>query len=45
MAVDFIFRLVLCNLEEVSFNIIRLNVLEGIKKFNLLMWFKKNGLE
>ena len=42
---DFIFRLVLCSREDVSFNIICLNVLEGIKQFYLLMWFKKNRLE
>ena len=42
---DFIFQLVLCSDEDVSFNIICLNVLEGIKQFNLLMWFKKNQLE
>ena len=42
---DFIFRLVLCSHEDVSFNSICLNVLEGIKQFYLLMWFKKNRLE
>ena len=31
--------------EDVSFNSICLNVLEGIKQFYLLMWFKKNLLE
>ena len=31
--------------EAVSFNSICLNVLEGIKQFYLLMWFKKNRLE
>ena len=41
----FIFRLVLCSSEEVSFNIICLNILEGIRQFNLLMWFKKTRLE
>ena len=40
-----IFRLVQCSHEDVSFNIICLNVLEGIKQFNLLMWFKKTRLE
>ena len=30
--------------EDVSFNIICLNVLEGIKQFYLLMWFKKTRL-
>ena len=41
----FIFRLVLCCREDVSFNIICLNVFEGIKKFYLSMWFKKTRLE
>ena len=41
MTLDFIFRLVHCSSEYVSFNIICLNVLEGIKQFYLLMWFKK----
>ena len=45
MALDFIFRLVLYSREDVSFNTICLNVLEDIKQFYLLMWFKKNGLE
>ena len=31
--------------EDVSFNIILLNVLEGIKQFYLSMWSKKNRLE
>ena len=31
--------------EGVSFNIICLNVLEGIKQFYLLMWYKKIRLE
>ena len=31
--------------EDVSFNSICLNVLEGIKQFYLLMWFRKNRLE
>ena len=35
----------LCSRENVSFNIICLNVFEGIKQFNLLMWFKKNRQE
>ena len=35
----------LCNREDVSFNSICLNLLEGIKQFNLLMWFKKTRLE
>ena len=31
--------------EDVSFNIIYLNVLEGTKQFDLLIWFKKYRLE
>ena len=45
MTLYFIFRLVLCSLEEVSFNIICLNMLKGIKQFYLLMCFKKTRLE
>ena len=45
VTLDFIFRLVLCSYEDVSFNIICLNVLEGIIQFYLSMWFKKNRLE
>ena len=45
VTLEFIFRLVLCSHEDVSFNIICLNVLEGIKQFYLSMWFKKNRLE
>ena len=45
MTLDFIFRLVHCGSEYVSFNSICLNVLEGIKQFYLLMWFKKTRLE
>ena len=45
VALGFIFRLVLCSREDVSFNIICLNMFEGIKQFYLLMWFKNNGLE
>ena len=45
MTLDFIFRLVHCSSEIVSFNSICLNVLEGIKQFYLLMWFKKTRLE
>ena len=45
MTLDFIFRLVHCSSGDVSFNIICLNVLEGIKQFYLLMWFKKTRLE
>ena len=42
---DFIFLLVLCSHEDVSFNSICLNVLECIKQFYLYMWFKKKRLE
>ena len=45
MTLNFIFRLVHCSCEDVSFNIICLNVFEGIKQFYLLMWFKKTRLE
>ena len=45
MTLDFIFRLVHYSSEDVSINIISLNVLEGIKQFHLLMWFKKTRLE
>ena len=45
MALDFIFRLVHCCSEDVSFNSICLNVLEGFKQFYFLMWFKKTRLE
>ena len=45
VTLDFIFQLVLCSREIVSFNFIRLNVLEGIKQFYLLRWFKKPRLE
>ena len=45
MTLDFIFWLVHCSSEDVSFNSICLNVLEGIKQFYLLMWFKKIRLE
>ena len=41
MTLDFIFRLVHDSSEDVSFNSICLNVLEGVKQFYLLMWFKK----
>ena len=44
MTLDFIFRLVHCSSEDVSFNSICLNVLEGIKQFYLLIWFKKTRL-
>ena len=45
VTVDFIFRLVLYSHEDVSFNIIFLNVLEGIIQFHLSMWFMQNRLE
>ena len=45
VTLDFIFRLVHRSCEDVSFNIICLNVLEGIKQFYLLMWLKKTRLE
>ena len=45
VTLDFIFLLVLYSLEDVSFNIIFLNVLGGIIPFHLSMWFKKNRLE
>ena len=41
----FNFRLVLCSREDVSFNSICLNVLEGIRQFSLLMGFKNTRLE
>ena len=45
VTLDFIFRLVLYSHEDVIFNIIILNVLEGIIQFYLSTWFKKNRLE
>ena len=45
LTLDFIFWLVHCSSEDVLCNIICLNVLEGIKQFYLLMWFKKTRLE
>ena len=45
VALVFIFRLVLCSREDVSFNSMRLNVLEGIKQFYLLMLFQETRLE
>ena len=45
MTLDFIFRLVHCSNEDVSFNSICLNVFEGINQFHLLMWVKKTRLE
>ena len=41
VTLDYIFRLVLFSREDVSFNIMCLNVFEGIKQFYLLMWLKK----
>ena len=45
VTLDCIFWLVLCSREDVSFDIICRNVLEGIKQLYLLMWFKKKRLE
>ena len=45
VTLDFFFRLVLYSHKDVSFNIIFLNVLEGIIQFHLSMWFKKIRLE
>ena len=45
VTLDFIFRLVLFSHENVSFNSNCLNVLEDIKQFYLLMWFKTKRLE
>ena len=45
VTLDFIFRLVLCSHEDVLFNIICLNMLEGIIHFYMSMWFQKNRLE
>ena len=45
VTLDFIVRVVVYNHEDVSFNIIFLNVLKGIKQFHLSMLFKKNRLE
>ena len=44
VTLDFSFWLVHCSHQDGSFNIICLNVLEGIKQFYLLMWFKKTRL-
>ena len=44
VTLEFIFWPVLCSREDVSFNIICLNVFEDIKQFYLLMWFKKKRL-
>ena len=45
VTLDFIFRLVHCSSDDVSFNSICLNVLEDIKQFYLSIWFKKTRLE
>ena len=45
VTLDFIFRLVHCSSAAVSFNSICLNMLEDIKQFYLVMWFKKPRLE
>ena len=45
ISLDFIFRLMHCSSEGVLFSSICLNVLEGIKQFYFLMWFKKTRLE
>ena len=45
VTLNFIFMLVHCSGEFVSFNSICLNVFEGIKQFYLLMWFKNTRLE
>ena len=48
VTLDFIIQVVLLLLysyEDVSFNIIFLNVLKGIKQFHLSMWLKKKQLE
>ena len=45
MTLDFIFRLVRYSCEDVSFNIIWLNVLEDIKQSYFLMWLKKTQLD
>ena len=45
VTLDFIFRLVHCSSEDVSFNSNCLNGLEGIEQFYLLMCFKKTRLE
>ena len=45
VTLDFIFRLVHCSSEYVSFNSICLNVFEVIKQFYLVMLFKKSRQE
>ena len=41
VTLDVIVRPVHCSSKDVSFNSICLNLLEGIKQFYFLMWFKK----
>ena len=45
VTLDCIFRLVLYSHEDVSFNIILLNVFEGIRQCHLSIRFKKTRLE
>ena len=45
VTLEFIFRILHCSREDVSFNSFCLNLLEGFKQFYLLMWFKKTRLE
>ena len=45
VTLDCIFRLVHFSGADVSLNSMCLNVLEGIKQFYMLMWFKKTRLE
>ena len=45
VTLDFIFQLLHCSSEDVSFNSFCLHVLEDIKQFYLLLWFKKTRLE
>ena len=45
MTLDFFFQLVHYSSEDVSFNSICLNVLEGIKQLYLKMLFKKTRIE
>ena len=43
VTLDFIFRLEHCSSEDVAFNIICLNVLEGIKQFLLVNVVQENS--
>ena len=45
VTLDFIFRLVHCGSEDISFNSICLDVLEGIKPFLLVNVVQENRLE